>query len=124
MSIETLFDQIEDTVDLEATENAPYMTLMVVNIVYQTVFTTGLFYNACRGWRRRPAIQKTWANLKTYFAISHQELMDSQPTIHIGGFHAENIVEIHQETLEALANLDEAKILDRKSVEKLNKTKK
>ena len=95
---------------------------MVVNIAYQTVFTTDLFYNAYQNWRRRPAIQKTWVNFKTYFALTYQEPVDSQGTTCTGGFHAVNIVEIHQDTSEALANLAKATTSDRKAVKKITET--
>ena len=95
--IETLFDQIEDAVDLAAAANAPYTPSMVINIAYQTVFTTVLFYDACCDWRRRPVIQKTLANFKTDFALAHQKLVDSQATTCTGSFHAVNLVEIYQD---------------------------
>ena len=95
---------------------------MVVNISYQKIFTTGLFADSCHNWCRRPNNKKTWANFNIEFSLAHQELLNLQTTICTGGFHAANLVEIHQDPPEALDNLAEAIISDRKSPEKLIKT--
>ena len=56
LPIKTLINHIEGAVDLAVSMNAPYTPSMVVSTAYETVLSTGLFYDACRDWRRRPAI--------------------------------------------------------------------
>jgi hypothetical protein len=73
--IEALFDKIEDAVSLAAATQAPYSAEQIVAIAYKLVFTTGMFPEACREWRRNPA-EHSWPNFKTFFAEAHQDLRD------------------------------------------------
>ena len=44
--IETLFDHIEDAVNLAAAGEAPYSNAQIVSIAYNIVFSTGMFANS------------------------------------------------------------------------------
>jgi hypothetical protein len=57
--IESLYAQIEDAMDLVAAALAPYTAAQVIANAYSMVFTTGMFPEACREWRKRPINQKT-----------------------------------------------------------------
>jgi hypothetical protein len=123
--IEVLFDQIEEALDLAAAANAAYTPQQIVAYAYNLVFQTGVFADACRDWRRRPLIEKTWANFKRDFAVAHQELRESQLTSQGAGYHSANSVlqETWQEqTADALANLATATASDRSAVSALSST--
>jgi hypothetical protein len=49
--IESFIDHIEDSVALAAAANAPYTSAQIIVIAYNTIFTTGMFPEACREWR-------------------------------------------------------------------------
>jgi hypothetical protein len=117
MPIEVLFDQVEDAVDLAAAALAPYTIPQIVAYAYNNVFQTGQFVDACRDWRRREALAKTWVNFKSDFALAHQELRESQLTVQGAGYHSANSV-----TMEALANLATATAYDRNIVSQLSTT--
>jgi hypothetical protein len=129
--IESFFDQVEDAVALAAAANAPYTSAQIVSIAYNTIFSTGMFSDACRDWRRRPTADHNWVNFKLDFALAHQDLRDSQLTSKQSGYHNANAAyedhanaafEQQQETALALANLASATAADRSTVASLTTT--
>ena len=107
--IETMFDQVEDAIDLAAAANVPYSPAQIVNIGYSLMFNTGLFPDAMRDWRKRIPVDKTWANFKIDMAEAHQELRESQVTSNQAGFHnANNVKEFAESTTEVLEKLSES----------------
>jgi hypothetical protein len=114
--IEALFSQIEDAMDFADAGGSPYTAQQVVTNAYSLVFNTGIFPEACREWRRRPAAEKTWAIFKTAFAEAHQDLRLSQGTTQEGGYHSANLAmdSFVHETADAFANLATATASDRK----------
>jgi hypothetical protein len=123
--IETLFDQIENAIDIADAAAAPYSPEQVVNIAYTLVFGTGMFPEACRDWRRLPIADKTWDRFKTDFATAHQEFRDTQLTANQTGYHSANALQeeaIAIQTADALANLATATASDRTTVANLTDT--
>ena len=78
LPIETMYDQIKDTVELADTGQTPYSAPQVVAIAYSLVFATGQLTEACRDWKRTPAPHKMWANFKMDFGLAFQELREYQ----------------------------------------------
>ena len=76
LPIETLYDQIEDAVELADAGQTPYSAPQVVAIAYSLAFATGQLTEACRDWKRTTNTHKTWANFKTDFGLAFQELRD------------------------------------------------
>jgi len=67
MPIENLFDQIEHAQDLAEAAGAPYADSRLLNAAYNLVFTTNVFNEICREWRRLQADDVTWAKFKIIF---------------------------------------------------------
>ena len=80
-----------------------------------------MFTDDCKVWKRRPAVQKTWAQLKTDFSVAHAELRESQHTNRTGGY-ANNVEDIQQETATAIANLANATLADRDTMTAMQAT--
>lgn len=121
--IETLFEQVEDAVNLTAAAQAPYTPEQIVAYAYNTIFQTGLFPDACRDWRRRPANEKTWVQFKIDFTIAHQEFKETQQTTRSAGYHTAKQVSIdHHDTMEILANLATATASDCSAMSHLSST--
>jgi hypothetical protein len=127
--IKTLFDQLENTNELAATANAAYAPAQIVVYAYNTVFQTRLFTNACRNWCRnwccKSVVDKTWPDFKTNFALTHQDLCESQFISQGAGFHSANLLlqdSLQQQTFKALANLTIATESDRSAVSNLTCT--
>ena len=64
LPIETLYNQVEDAMELVDAGQTPYSAPQVVAIAYSLVFNTWKFKDACRDWKRTWFIHKTWANFK------------------------------------------------------------
>ena len=102
--IETLFDQIEDTIEFFAAGNAPYTPAQVVNVAYNVVFMTGMVNDDYKLWKSKPTAEKNWTQFKVYFAIAHEELVESNQTVQAAGFQA-NKAAVQRDTLNAIDNL-------------------
>ena len=70
-SIEKLHKQIEEAVDIENPGGTPCTHIQIVTIAYNTVRTMGVFKDACREWRRKPALDKTWGQFNLEFALAY-----------------------------------------------------
>jgi hypothetical protein len=57
--IEAFIDQIKDAVSLAGAANTPCMPAQIVSIAYSVMFSTRMFPEACRKWRRCPTIEET-----------------------------------------------------------------
>ena len=125
--MEVLIEQIEDAVNMAATDDNSYSAEQVVTVAYNLVLKTGMFVDDCKLWRRRGAGDKTWQKFKTYFTMAHQELRKSYQTSQGAGYHAANNAfvqtaadtDLQQETADAIANLATA---DRATVATLIET--
>jgi hypothetical protein len=89
------------------------------------MFKTGVFAEACREWRQKPALDKTWTNFKSDFTIAHNDHRKMQSTTANGaGYHQANSVMeefVHDTTLQ-FANLAAAAAIDREVMTQLTKT--
>jgi hypothetical protein len=125
LPIETLFRQIENSIDYAAAGNTPYTPAQVLAIAYQIVFQTGLFADDCRDWKRQNAAYKTWPQFKVDFTRAHQEYRESQAILpSAAGFLADEFApsDSQQETIDAIANLATATAADRTAVANLTTT--
>ena len=103
--------------------NAPFSPEQIVDTVFHVLFTTGMFHDDYKLWKRRPAHEKIWANFKLVFAIAHQELIESTQTAQGSGYQSNNTTEVfQQETINAIENLANATMADRKAMAELTAT--
>ena len=78
LPIKTLYDQIEDAVELADAGLTPYSATQLVAIAYSLLFQPGQLTEACRYWKRTMPNHKTWANLRINFGLVFKELRESQ----------------------------------------------
>jgi hypothetical protein len=98
--------------------------------LYDLIFATGMFPEACREWRRCITNTRTWHNFKANFAAAHQDYRDSQLTLRQSGYQSSNNAATEsddtafdiQGTVNAIANLATATTSDRNTVARLAKT--
>jgi len=69
LPIETLYKRIEECVQFAAAGNTPFTAAQVVSTAFRTIQKTGMFPDDYKICKRRPAVHKTWAQLKTYFLL-------------------------------------------------------
>ena len=58
LPIKNFFDQIEDVMEYTAPRNAPFSPEQIVNTAFYVIFTTCMFHDDCKLWKRRPAYEK------------------------------------------------------------------
>lgn len=118
---ETLIDQIEECAEFAEAGNQPYTAPQILNTAYTLVYNTGMFFEDCKLWNRKPDADKTWVNFKTHFLEAQRELRLQQQTTKQAGYQAnlsyqqENVEQQHRDTAEALANLATATSTDRQA---------
>ncbi len=114
--IETLYSQLEDAMDYANAGDNAYTANQIVSNAYTLVFNTGMFPEACRDWRKLPAIDKTWTTFKIDFAEACRDCRLSQATTQTNGFHSANnaMDSFVTDTADAFANLATATASDRK----------
>jgi hypothetical protein len=121
--IEVLYQQIEDAIEFAAAGQTPYTPEQVINTGYQLVFRTGIFSDDCKIWKRRDQAYKTWPQFKLDFAVAYQEYSETLDiTPNAAGFHAEEVTNQHDHTINAIANLATATAEDRRAVATLTAT--
>ena len=113
--IETLYDQIEQAVDIAEAGHQPYTNAQVLTRAYNIILQTGLFTDACREWRNKPRADKTWERFKIHFAQAHKDLRQQEDTAAKTGMHAANAVlsAIQNDATLAIQQLTNATMADR-----------
>ena len=122
LPIETLYKRIGENVQYTAAANTPFTAAQVVSTAFHVIQKTGMFVDDCKTWKRRPAIEKTWSQLKTDFSIAHNELRESQHTARTSGFHGNNAKIIQQETATVISNFANATLADREAITAMQAT--
>ena len=103
MPIEVLFDKIEDGAEFAENASDPYNATQILRIAYNVVYKTGQFNLECDKWTEKDPGEKTWANFKVYFTLSHKRMRESKATADNAGLGSANA--ILEETATQLANL-------------------
>jgi len=110
--------QIEDAMELaEATKQQPFTMAQILTSVYTLVFATGLYFDECKDWQKKPTNNKMWHNFKTHFLEVQCNLcLQQQHTTGRAGMQANKATKVStEEAATALANLAEATAADRET---------
>ena len=116
--IETLYRQIDDGLAFAEAGESPIDDGTAVRIIYNIIFSTGVFELPCRDWRAKPRGDKTLANFKTFFQNANN---DRAATTSSAGYHSANAAITPNDTLVSLL---EAHNKLQKTVELLTKQNK
>jgi hypothetical protein len=118
--IETLFKQIQDCADYSESGGVLIGNPHQINVGYAHIFATGHFMSACRRWNEKHTIEKTWTQLKSYFAAAHRQHKQMKgESAATSGYHSAKAADTHNEDqmakdkIGALANLATATASDR-----------
>ena len=119
--IETLYNQIEQAVDIAEAGQQPYTNAQILTRAYTLILQTGLLDDACRDWDDKTTTQKTWASFKVHFAKAHKKLRQQQATASKTGMHAANAVleSIQNDATQAIQELSNATMADRNHISEL-----
>jgi hypothetical protein len=70
--------KIQDDMRYSNAGMQPYMEAKYVNIAFLLILNTGAIRDACRDWKRRTPVNKTWADFRREFARSQRKKALSQ----------------------------------------------
>ena len=87
---DTVYECIEDLMDMSEAANAPFTERQCVNLGYNIFNRTGRFELDLRSWLQRPLIQQTWINFKQHFTTAHKQMKK------IGALRINNTMEFQQ----------------------------
>ena len=87
--------QIENNTDAVSSHNL-YSSVQILSIAYTIVNVTGFYSLDCKTWRLNPAIDRTWANFKNFFAEVFKDARDDGLTAKTSGYAA-NVHKLQEE---------------------------
>ena len=114
--IETLYKRVEEYVQYSAAANTPFADPHIFSSASRLIQKTGMSTEDCKAWKKRPAIEKTWTQLRIDFTRAHIELRETQDTSSTSGFHAKHAQSLQQETAEEISNLVNTTLADRETI--------
>jgi hypothetical protein len=76
--IDQYFRKIDDCVQYAADGQVAFTPDQILQTSYHAVSTSGHYNDACKEWRRKAAIDKTWHNFKRFFAAEYHDLKEQQ----------------------------------------------
>jgi hypothetical protein len=114
LPVDTVFNAIDDLVDLAEHALSPMSTQQMLDMAYVIFARQPILQQDLRLWNRRPAAERTWANMLTHFREAQSDL-SSLPTagdiFHQAPAHQANSVDtmadlVAQRLLDALPPAD------------------
>ena len=121
--ISMYFKRINDCITYATDADTPYTPIQIVQVAYHAMVQTGYFDRELDEWDNKASTDKTWENLKIFFADKYNKLMQRQDiTAAARGFQASNAM---TEVSSALEHLATAATADCNAIETLiqaNKT--
>ena len=109
----TIFNAIEDLVELAEAANLPKSQAQIINFGLAIIRKTSDFEQALTAWYSRPHAEHTWQHFKSHFVTAHRALKKVRgPTMQNTAFHqahlmAEHVADdIQQLKSEVLAKVD------------------
>eukprot|EP00957_Ditylum_brightwellii_P082721 6289915-Ditylum_brightwellii.AAC.1 len=97
--------------------NQLYTAAQALSIVYNLVFKTGVYKDACKEWWNKPPAERTWPNFKRHFAAAYTDNLDEHTATGMG--YGANAVHQQQDLTEALEHLANAALLDQAALTNL-----
>jgi hypothetical protein len=108
------FKQIQDCADYYEAGGVLIGHPQQINVGYAEIFATGHFMSACRRWKEKLTIEKTWTQFKSHFVADHRQHKPMQgESAATAGYHSINAAVTHKATIGELANLATATAADR-----------
>jgi hypothetical protein len=118
--IDLFFQRIDDCVQYADNGQVAFTPEQILQTAYHAVSPSGHYNDACKEWRKKPAVDKTWLAFKTFVAAKYHDNKEQQKvnTSHTNFHGANAVVDIS----DALDNLAMAATNDRDIVAMLTKS--
>jgi hypothetical protein len=116
--IDAYFARIDDCIQFASDGKTPFTAQQILTTALHAVQKTGWFRVGIREWKTKDTADQTWENFKKDFAKEYDEIKEEQGvTAQAAGYtQANNVVQIS----DALDNLANAALADRRTVEDLS----
>ena len=72
--IDMIFNALDDLADYAELSDTPFTERQIIGKAFVILNRTHRFQQALLEWKRRPRLQQTWNNFKTFFRTAHMEL--------------------------------------------------
>lgn len=76
--IDMYFKRIDDAIEYADDGDVPFTGEQILQTAYHAVSVCGLYKDACKEWRAKPQVNKTWQAFKVFFAQEYHELREQQ----------------------------------------------
>ena len=101
LPIDTLFNSIIALSELAEAATVPYTEQQQITIAYNILNRSGRFISDIKDWKRKPAADRTWINLKIHFRRAHDELRETSSDT----LQAMQQANIAQQVIEGISHL-------------------
>jgi hypothetical protein len=89
--IDIYFQTIDNSIQFTTHGQVPFTPTQVVKTAYHAVSQSGIYNDACREWRRKALVDRTWTHFKAFFATEYNELKEQQKlNTNQNNFHGAN----------------------------------
>jgi hypothetical protein len=89
--IDVYFQKIDDCIQYADDGQVAFTTDQILQTTYHAISTSGFYNDACKDWRKKPAVHKTWRNFKRFFAAEYWDLQEQQKVnVSQNNFHGAN----------------------------------
>jgi hypothetical protein len=89
--IDVYFQNIDDCVQFATDGQVPFTALQIVQTAYHAISKSGLYNDACKEWRRKPIVDRTWVACKPFFATEYNDLKEQHKlNTNQNNFHGAN----------------------------------
>jgi hypothetical protein len=109
LPVDTVFNAIDDLVDLAEHGQSPITTAQIMDMAYMLLAKEPILQHDLRLWNRRPTVEKTWPNMLSHFREAQADLQ-SLPTAGDVYNHAAN--HGHANSAIAIADMVAQRLLD------------
>jgi hypothetical protein len=118
--IDIYFQKIDDCIQYAVDGQVAFTPGQILQTVYHAVSTSGYYNEACKEWRKKPLLDKTWPSFKRFFAAEYHDLKEqNKVNSSQSNFHSANAV---MDISTALDNLAMAATNDRDLIAQLTAT--
>jgi cell division septum initiation protein DivIVA len=76
--IDIFFQRIDDCVQYADDGQVAFTAEQILQTAYHAISTSGFYNDACKEWRKKAVVDKTWTNFKTFFAAEYHDLKEQQ----------------------------------------------
>jgi hypothetical protein len=96
--------RVDECIQYAVDGQVAFSAEQILQTTYHAVSTSGYYTDACKEWRKKNAVDKTWVNFKAFFAAEYHDMKEQQKVNQSqNNFHGANAVTNISTALDNLA---------------------